>query len=354
MRLVLTGGGTGGHIYPALVVGRLAREQGADLLYYGSLRGQESKACIEMNVKFIGFPSEPLYSLRSMRGIKALVKLQQSRLMARKALRNKSPDVVFSTGGYSAGPVVAAARDLRIPYAIHTSDSVPARSSSMFAKEAAAFSCTFRSTVEAMRDREVVRTGQPIRRELRLAATERCDDGQTVFVIGGSQGSAFLNSAVPLAALNCPPKVRFLHACGPDHEKTTVAEVEKHNLADRYRVVPYLKTEQLVEAYRSATVVIARSGGTVAELALFGLPSILVPLPGSANDHQLHNAEEFVKMNAATLLLQSEASPERLGSAISTWLAEPEMRERAQHNLQDWDVPDAAEQIFRLIQVAAR
>ena len=163
MRLVLTGGGTGGHIYPALVVGRVAAEAGADLAYFGSIRGQESNACSELGIAFTAFPSEPLYSLKSIRGIKALVKLQQSRLLARKALKSSAPDVVFSTGGYSAGPVVAAARDLGIPYTIHTADSIPARSSRMFADKATAFSCTFRSTISEMKERKVVRTGQPIR-----------------------------------------------------------------------------------------------------------------------------------------------------------------------------------------------
>jgi UDP-N-acetylglucosamine--N-acetylmuramyl-(pentapeptide) pyrophosphoryl-undecaprenol N-acetylglucosamine transferase len=353
MRLIVTGGGTGGHIYPALVVGRIARESGAELLYYGSFRGQESKACQEQGIPFTGFESYPLYSLRTLRGIKALIKLQQARGKARIALKSSKPDVVFSTGGYSAGPVVAAARDLGIPYTIHTSDSIPPRSSRMFALQARAFTCTFRSTPEVMKERPVVRTGQPIRRELRQAAADRSDTNDFVFVVGGSQGSAFLNSAVPQAAKHVSSDVRFLHACGPDHLKTTSEEVDRLGLADRYEVVPYLKTEQMVQAYRKATVVVARSGGTVAEIALFGLPSVLVPLPGSANDHQAHNAQEFVKMNAATLLNQSAASPNLLGQAMNEWLSDSEKRRVAKKNLSEWDVPDAAEQIFALIQGAA-
>jgi len=354
MRLIITGGGTGGHIYPALVVGQIAVESGAELLYFGSLRGQESKACADRGIPFTGFPSEPLYSLRSIRGLKALVKLQLARGMARKALESAKPDVVFSTGGYSAGPVVAAARDLGIPYVIHTSDSIPARSSSLFAKQAAAFTCTFRSTVKAMKEREVIRTGQPIRRELREAAKRSVDKGSAVFVIGGSQGSSFLNETVPQAAVKSRSHVRYLHVSGPDHLQSTQARVESLGLADRYEVAPYLKTEQMLKAYSEATVVVARSGGTLAELALFGLPSVLVPLPNSANDHQAHNAEEFVEMKAATLLLQTEASPEKLASAVESWLADPERRRIAKQNLQKWDVPDAAEQIFRLIQKAVK
>lgn len=354
MRLVVSGGGTGGHIYPALVVGRLAAESGAELLYFGSLRGQEGKACEEQGIPFTGFDSYPLYSLRTLRGIRALIKLQQARGKAKKALRQCRPDVVFSTGGYSAGPVVAAARDLGIPYAIHTADSIPPRSSRMFALQAKAFTCTFRSTVDVMKERDVVRTGQPIRRELRFAAVDRRDTENFVFVVGGSQGSAFLNSAVPKAAMNVSTKVMFLHACGPSHLRATTELVEKLDLADRYQVVPYLKTEQMVEAYRKATVVVARSGGTVAELALFGLPSVLVPLPGSANDHQAHNAQEFAKMNAAILLPQPTATPPSIANAIGEWLQDSGRREEAKTNLKDWDVPDAAERIFALVEGAAR
>jgi UDP-N-acetylglucosamine--N-acetylmuramyl-(pentapeptide) pyrophosphoryl-undecaprenol N-acetylglucosamine transferase len=354
MRLVITGGGTGGHIYPALVVGSLAREEGAELLYYGSIRGQESRACAERKIPFTGFESYPLYSLRTLRGIKALIKLQQARGRARRALKSSSPDVIFSTGGYSAGPVVAAARDLGIPYTIHTADSVPARSSRMFALQASAFTCTFRSTVDAMKEREVIRTGQPIRRELRQAAGARKETQNFVFVIGGSQGSAFLNATVPRAADRLPAEVRFLHACGPDHVEATTLEVNRLDLADRYEVVPYLKTDEIVEAYSKATVVVARSGGTLAELALFGLPSVLVPLPNSANGHQAHNAEEFVNMNAATLLPQPEASPEKLASALSGWLGDRGRREVAKKSLAEWDVPDAAERILKLIKGAGK
>jgi UDP-N-acetylglucosamine--N-acetylmuramyl-(pentapeptide) pyrophosphoryl-undecaprenol N-acetylglucosamine transferase len=354
MRLVITGGGTGGHIYPALVVGQLARESGAELLYFGSFRGQESRVCEDHGIAFTGFESYPLYSLRTMRGIRALFKLQQARGKARRVLKDINPDVVFSTGGYSAGPIVAAARDLGIPYTIHASDSIPARSSRMFAKQARAFTCTFRSTVEVMKERTVVRTGQPIRRELRDAAKGKEDTTDSVFVVGGSQGSAFLNSTVPKAAKNVSTHVRFLHACGPDHFKVTSELVDGLGLADRYEIVPYLKTEQMVEAYRKATVVVGRSGGTVAELALFGLPSVLIPLPDSANDHQAHNAQEFVNMNAATLLPQREASPERIAESLGGWLDDSVLRQTARMNLAAWDVPDSAGQILALIREAAK
>jgi len=352
MRLVITGGGTGGHIYPALEVGRFAREHGVDLQYLGSLRGQESKICQPLEIPFFGFPSEPLVSLRSIKGIKAILRLQRARKLARVVLKDLAPDIVFSTGGYSAGPVVAAAKDLKIPYNIHSADSVPARSSSMFAKDAFAFSCTFRSTVEFLSNISVVRTGQPIRKELREAAAHKSEGEPLVLVVGGSQGSKFLNESVPEAAALGEFMTPVLHVSGPKHLESTQQLVEKLDIEVRYKVVPFLNATEMSDAYLRASVVVARSGGTLAELALFGLPSVLIPLPNSASDHQVHNAVEFVNLRAATQIRQSDGTPEKLSTAVNSWLKNRDRRLTAARNLEKWDVPDATEQIYKLIELA--
>lgn len=359
MRLVVTGGGTGGHVYPALEVARLAGVRGAELRYLGSLRGQEGRACAARSIPFEGFPSEPLWSLKTPAGWRALIALWRSRGMARRSLGNDRPDVIFSTGGYSAGPVVAAARSLGIPYIVHSADSVPPRSSAMFAREAFAFTTVFRSTARFFTAREVVRTGQPIRQELRDAATQGSrNESPLVLVLGGSQGSEFLNQAMPKAA--ALGGFHVLHATGPNHHEKTLRRIEESG-AKHYEAVPYLETEALVSAMRSATVVVARAGGTLAELALFGLPGVLVPLPSSANDHQLYNAREFEEMGAATVLWQPGdrremaplATSEGLAGAIEAWLSDEPRRLAASHNLREWDVPDATERIVGLIESAA-
>lgn len=355
LRLIVTGGGTGGHVYPALEVARFAREQGAEIAYLGSLRGQEGKACAAMDVRFQGFPSEPLYSLKTPRGWKALARLVQARSLAKRALKVADPDVVFSTGGYSAGPVVAAARSLGIPYCIHEANSVPGRSNLMFAKEADAFTTVFKSTERFAPGVNCTRTGQPIRHELRQAVAGRAPEPEMVLVVGGSQGSEFLNGAVPRAATNEALQfTKFLHASGPKNFETTFQLAEALELGDRYKVVPYLETAQILEAYQKTTLVVGRSGGTLAELAMFGIPSVLVPLPTAAGDHQFHNGEEFVEMHAATVLRQPEATPSALASAISEWLLDAPGRLKAASALQEWDVPDATERIYGLIQEAAQ
>lgn len=350
LRLVVTGGGTGGHVYPALEVARFAAEQEAEILYLGSNRGQEGKACAERGVLFQGFPSEPLYSLKSARGWKSLMKLLKARSLAGRALKRYDPDAVFSTGGYSAGPVVAAARKLGIPYCIHESNSVPGRANLMFAREAAAFTVLFNSTEKYASGVQCVRVGQPIRHALREAVAGRKPEPGMVLVVGGSQGSEYLNGAVPRAAKSeALAGTTFLHASGPKNFESTYRMVESLGIADRYKVVPYLETAQLLEAYQKATLVVARSGGTLAELAMFGLPSVLVPLPTSAGNHQLHNAEEFVEMHAATLVPQNQATPEALAEAISGWIDNSDRCAAAAVALKAWDVPDATERIYSLI-----
>lgn len=346
MRLILTGGGTGGHIYPALEVGRLAAERGAGLAYFGSRRGQEGRICADLGIPFQAFGAEPLVSMRTPRGWIALANLLRAQVEAGKALKRHRPDVLFSTGGYSAGPVVAAARRLRIPYVLHDSNSVPGRSNRLFAPQAHAFAIVFREAEHHVRGR-VVRTGQPIRKALRDAAAQRDPEKGFVLVVGGSQGSAFLNGLCPPAS-SLVPGSRWLHSAGPAH-----AEAVRRVAPAGYEVVPFLEQDAMADAYRRAAVAVARSGGTLAEFACFGLPSVSVPLPSAADDHQMGNAKEFAAMGATLILPQAEADPTRLAESVQAWLSDPEKQIRAASALREWDVPDATERILTLVQEAA-
>lgn len=344
MRLVVTGGGTGGHIYPALEVARHARAQGDELLYLGSIRGQERALCAQDQILFQGFPAQPLYSLKTPRGWRAAALLLRSVWMARKALKVARPDVVFSTGGYSAAPIVAASKRLRIPYVLFEANSIPGRTHRMFANHAAAFACVFHKTQSVLSGVRIERTGMPIRASLREAATSLERSERKLVVIGGSQGSAFLNRLVPEIASRLPD-LHIVHAVGRNNHD----EAKSRSLRAGYRQVPYLELDDLIDAYRTSTVALARSGGTVAEFALFRLPSVLVPLPTSADSHQLHNAREFADMDAATVIEERLASPDAVAQAIALWCSDIARRKHAEGALAGWDVPDATARIYRLI-----
>ncbi len=353
MRLIVTGGGTGGHVYPALEVARTAAERGYELLYLGSNRGQEGKLCEARGFLFKGFPSEPLWSLKTLKGWKALSRLIKARRLAKRYVAASKADIIFSTGGYSAAPILSAARSLKVPYVIHESNSVPGRTNRMFGKAASAFLSVFRTTERFYTDRPVLRVGQPIRKELRTAAARDRIEDSVLLVLGGSQGSAYLNEAVPVAVKESGFGGRVIHASGPNHFAETQARVKGLGL-NHYEVSPYLETEEITAAYCQARLVVCRSGGTLAELALFRLPSVLVPLPTSADQHQLHNAKEFENLGAASVTEQEKEPFPATAAAISHWWNDESARNSAAEKLGEWDIPDATERILGQIEAAAR
>jgi UDP-N-acetylglucosamine--N-acetylmuramyl-(pentapeptide) pyrophosphoryl-undecaprenol N-acetylglucosamine transferase len=352
MRVVVTGGGTGGHVYPALEICRIAQEE-ADLLYIGSLRGMEMDACADRGINVFGLDSGPVYNPLSIGGAKALFKLWLASFEAKKKLTQYKPDVVFSTGGYSSAPVMKAAKELGIPLAIHACDTIPGRSLRMFAKEAKVVTSTFRATARALPGCNVVRTGHPIRHELREALQHRQPEEKYVLVLGGSGGAKFLNEVMPLVA----PKLggaKILHSAGKgqyDQFKHLVDGVANYDMR------PYLESEVLADAYRRASLIIARSGSGISEYAMARIPSILVPLPSSADDHQFHNAKEFETFGGATVLTQDvregeiQANPDTISREILEWFGGE--TGHAERGLAEWDTPGATIQIWNEIKRAA-
>ena len=271
--------------------------------------------------------------------------------MASRALQEIKPAVVFSTGGYSSAPVVRAAKVLGIPYVLHEANSIPGRSIKLFAESAKAVAVTFKRSEKEFTGCRVVRTGMPVRKELREMAKKppATQDHTLAFVFGGSQGAGFLNEHMPgIAKLMADDRIDWLHSTGPRHIEAVKREVQTLGL-EHYTCEPYLQGNAMAQAYQYATVVISRSGGSLAELAAFGLPSVLVPLPSAAGNHQYHNAKEFADMGAAIIQTEDQFEPNRFAAAIREWLASPERRVAAKNALGSWDIPDATERIVGLI-----
>jgi UDP-N-acetylglucosamine--N-acetylmuramyl-(pentapeptide) pyrophosphoryl-undecaprenol N-acetylglucosamine transferase len=313
----------------------------------------EMGACADRGINVLGLDSGPVYNPLSMGGAKALFKLWLASFEAKKRLIQYKPDVVFSTGGYSSAPVMKAAKELGIPMAIHACDTIPGRSLRMFAKEAKVVTSTFRATARALPGCNVVRTGHPIRHELREALQHRQPEEKYVLVLGGSGGAKFLNEVMPLVA----PKLggaKILHSAGKgqyDQFKHLVDGVANYDMR------PYLESEVLADAYRRASLIIARSGSGISEYAMARIPSILVPLPSSADDHQFHNAKEFETFGGATVLTQDvregeiQANPDTISREILEWFGDE--TGHAERGLAEWDTPGATIQIWNEIKRAA-
>jgi len=227
-------------------------------------------------------------------------------------------------------------------------------------KRAAAVCTVFAEAESHFPGARVVRTGMPVRKALRDSAQGRLfEEGishsaPVVLVMGGSQGSAALNDvALTCAARMARSEVQWIHVTGPKHYEETLASSNKLAIKSDYSVRPYLQEDDLAAALFSCAVCVSRAGaGTLAELAAFRKPSILVPFPSAFGDHQTRNASEFVEMGAAELIPQSELTPAGLEVRILKWLSDADAARHAREALAQWDRPDATELVLDEIQRA--
>jgi len=357
MRIVVTGGGTGGHIYPALEVALDAQTRGHEVSYLGSHRGQESNACGKVGMPFQGFESGPVYRISSLRGLKSLLTLVRSTQKASSYIRDLKLDAVFSTGGYASVPIVSAAHKLGIPVILHEQNTVPGRTNKIMSRKAR-FVCTvFDSSKQYFDPAKVVRVGMPIRKAMRAASLqaslmENTSDSPQVMVMGGSQGSAALNDRALGTALRMADKdVRWLHVTGVDHFQNTMNSLDKMGISKEYVIKSYLESQDMADAMYGCELAVCRSGaGTMAELAAFRKPSVLVPYPGAFNNHQYMNAREFEKLGAAEIVQESNLDASVLESRILGWLYDNDRQKAAREALAKWDVPDASDRILDMIE----
>ena len=332
---LITGGGTAGHVLPALAVAEALVDRGhplADLHYVGAQRGIETRL-----VPPTGLPHTFLDVVGVQRRLDRSnlgfgPKLRRAIRDATALLRTRRPRVVVSVGGYASLPAVLAARRLRIPIVVVSYDRRPGRASQLAARFAAASAVAFPGS-GLPRARL---TGAPLRRAVlevdpardRAAAREALalpPDRFVVLAAGGSLGSAVLNDAVRgFVALSAERRdLAVRHVVGErflTDDATAAAGPARDGIL--YTVVGY--EERMPQAYAAADVVVARAGAsTVAELAAIGVPSILVPWPGAAADHQTDNARSLAAVGAAVLLPESQLTPDRLAREIDQLRADP-------------------------------
>jgi UDP-N-acetylglucosamine--N-acetylmuramyl-(pentapeptide) pyrophosphoryl-undecaprenol N-acetylglucosamine transferase len=316
MRLVIAGGGTGGHIYPALAVARclsdpdrVGRDK-VELTWLGGHRGLERSI-----VRAAGIPIRRL-ALRSLRTVDRDVhlvldpaRLAASVPQAAAILARERPAAIFTTGGYVAIPVLLAATSLRIPVVLWEGNVVPGRSVRVTARLASVLAVSFEATCAALANRHCYITGTPIRDVSdvdRDAARKRlgvAPDGRVLLVFGGSQAVRRFNAAVAAALPRLVAKLHVIHVTGDEGYRAALAarEALPVDARDRYRPHPFLRDEML-EALAAADLVVGRAGSsTLAEVTALGLPMVVVPYPHAAG-HQRANARVLADAGAARLV----------------------------------------------------
>lgn len=357
LRVLIAGGGTGGHIIPALAVARqLVARHSAEVLFVGTERGLETRLVPEA-----GFPLRlvhvgPLKNVSLATRLRTLLDIPVSLFACRHILREFKPQVVLGIGGYASGPGVAAALLMRIPTMLFEPNAIPGLANRLVGKRVQAAAVNFPAAARWFRKAEV--TGIPVRPTFFTLAPPSPSAPPHLLVFGGSQGARLFNQTLPQivhALLEAVPGLSILHQCGARHVDTTQAAFAVSG-ADpaRWRVSAFL--DDMPACFERANLVMSRSGASsVAELAAAGKPALLVPFAAAADDHQKRNAEEMAKAGAAVMLTETDlAIPEKLLEALKSLLTSPERLAAMAVAAKGQAHPGAAERIAdRLAELAA-
>ena len=347
LRVLIAGGGTGGHIIPALAVAReLVAHYSAEVLFVGTARGMESRMVPEagFNLRLIEVGQLKNVSLTTR--LRTLADLPRSLFDCKRLIREFRPGAVFGVGGYASGPAMAAAIWLKVPAMAFEPNAMPGLANRLVGKKVQAAAVNFPSAARWFRNCEV--TGIPVRPEF-FAIQPPPDGPPNLLVFGGSQGARIFNTHLPRIIadlLDAVPGLTVLHQSGLRHAESTRAAYAVSGVDPRrWQVLPFL--DDMPSRFAQARLVMARSGAsTVAELAAAGKPSLLVPFAAAADEHQKRNAEEMVNAGAAVMLEEGELElPGWLLGALVGLLTSPERLEAMAEAARSQAHPGAAERI---------
>jgi len=348
LKIVIAGGGTGGHLYPGIAVAQeFQSSRGAAVTFLTS-----PKAVTAQILERYGFPWEAIAS-RALKGqgiwsrVRTLCGLPGSVLEAKARLKALAPRLVLGVGGYASGPVGVAAYLLGIPLAIHEQNAIPGVANRWLAKLAARVFLSFPDTSGYFPRDRTVWTGNPIRPEFFAPRPERADSPLTVLLMGGSQGAHSINmaalAALPLLA-DIKEQLAFLHITGEQDREEVEAGYAQAGFAAQVAAF----TPEVPAWMGRAHLVVCRAGAsTLAELTALGRGALLVPFPFAANNHQEFNACFLADAGAAELILNKDFTGEVLADKIKYLLARPEILKDMETASRSLAKPDAAKEIVQ-------
>ena len=326
-RVVISGGGTGGHIFPAISIANAvkAARPGADILFVGALGRMEMERVPEAGYPIVGLPISGFDRKHLLRNIPVLFKIWKSRRMARKIIRDFKPDVAVGVGGYASGPTLNVCAGMGIPYLLQEQNSYAGVTNKLLAKKAAAVCVAYEGMGRFFPEDKIMLTGNPVRenvvdctmdKSVARAAFGLDVDKPTVLVVGGSLGAKTLNASIVSGLDKIRESgVQFLVQTGKRYGGEVREAVAKAVAVPNLHMVEFIS--DMGAAYKAADLVVSRAGaGSISELCLAGKPVILVPSPNVAEDHQTKNAMALVDRDAAVYVKDSEAEDLLVGRAV--------------------------------------
>lgn len=354
MRIVLTGGGTGGHLFPALALAEEFKERDRDceILFIGSATGIEKNIVPKYGYQLELLDTEGFKDKRWLNKLTALLKAVKAVIVAARILNSFRPDGVIGTGGYSSGPVILAARFLRIKTAILEQNTIPGLTNRILGKFVNMIFVAFEESKKYFPGRRVIMAGNPVRKELLKTGVRSQESGVmgknerfTILVFGGSQGAkavntAFLDAMEYLADIR--GSIRIIHQTGDADYLAIKKTYERKGIkADVFRFI-----DDMAAVYSLADIVICRAGATsIAEITAMGLASILIPYPFAANNHQEINARCLSDKGGAVMMRQDEIIGDVLAAVLRRFYNNPPELKRLREKALSFGKPDAANDI---------
>lgn len=319
-RIILTGGGTAGHVTPNIALLPRLKELGYDIQYIGSYTGIEKELIEPFGIPYHGISSGKLRRYFSVQNFTDPFRVLKGFREAHKLIRQLKPDVIFSKGGFVSVPVVLAGKRCKVPVIIHESDMTPGLANKIAIPSAAKVCCNFPETLKSLPEGKAVLTGSPIRQELlsgnKIAAMDMChftSDKPVILVIGGSLGAVAVNNAVREALPELLKDFQIIHLCGKGKTDESLKDVEG------YCQFEYIKNE-LRNLFALADIVISRAGANaICELLALHKPNLLIPLSANASrGDQILNARSFERQGFSLVLEEEQLTKETLLNAVKT------------------------------------
>ena len=317
-RIILTGGGTAGHVTPNIALLPRLKELGYDIQYIGSYTGIEKELIEPFGIPYHGISSGKLRRYFSVQNFTDPFRVLKGFREAHKLIRQLKPDVIFSKGGFVSVPVVLAGKRCKVPVIIHESDMTPGLANKIAIPSAAKVCCNFPETLKSLPEGKAVLTGSPIRQELlsgnKIAAMDMChftSDKPVILVIGGSRGAVAVNNAVREALPELLKDFQIIHLCGKGKMDESLKDVEG------YCQFEYIKNE-LRNLFALADIVISRAGANaICELLALHKPNLLIPLSANASrGDQILNARSFERQGFSLVLEEEQLTKETLLAAV--------------------------------------
>ncbi len=387
-RLVIAGGGTGGHLFPGVAIAEelLAREPTAEVLFVGTARGIEARVVPKLGMKLALIEASGLKTVGALGALRGLLKVPRALWQSRKIWRDFKPDAVIGVGGYASGPVVLAAWLRRVPTAILEQNSIPGLANKLLGRIVRRVFLAFEETKRFFKAKRIVMSGNPIRKAMRerLVARTAGNSGSghspaavgvggpipysanseppvksaapasatstpfPLLCFGGSLGARAVNTvmvdaAIDLANSEHPVHLALVHQTGPDDKDAVSAGYREAQLPAPTSVDVRDFIDDMAAEYFRARLVVARAGATtIAELGVVGRAAILVPYPFAADDHQHKNAQALDEAEAALVFRQADLDGKKLATAIRSLVEDPDRLERMQSAMRSLGRPQAA------------